>query len=63
MFDILGEGVVFHGYFSRLLVMLVYTFDVPFFPLPGFFLDLSINPYGEWRYLDGLGGLDYHCTW
>ena len=56
MFHILGLGVVFHGYFGWLLIMVVYTFDVPLFPLLVFLLDLHINPDGEWRYLDGLGG-------
>ena len=55
MFDILGLGVVFHYYFGFLLIMAFHTFDVPLFPLLGFFLDLHINLDGEWRYLDGLG--------
>ena len=63
MFDILGLGVVFHGSFGWLLIMVVHTFYFPWFPLLGFFLNLHINPDGEWRYLDGLWGLDYHCTW
>ena len=48
MFDILGLGVVFHGSFGWLLIMVVYTFDFPQFPLLGFVLDLHINPDGEW---------------
>ena len=48
MFDILGLEVVFHGYFGWLLIMVVYTFDFPWFPLLGFVLNLHINPDGEW---------------
>ena len=53
-------GGVFSWLFRWLLIMVVHTFDVPLFPL-GFVLDLHINPYGEWRYLEGLKGLDYHA--
>ena len=63
MFVILGLEVVFHGSFGWLLIMVVHTFDFPWFPLLGFVLNLQINPDGEWQYLDGLWGLDYHCTW
>ena len=63
MFDILGLGVVFHGSFGWLLIMVVHTFHVPLFPLLAFVMDLHINRAGEWQYLNGLGGLDYHCTW
>ena len=62
MFDILGLGVVFHGSFGWLLIMVVHTFDFPWFSLLGFVLNLHINLDGEWRYLDDLGGLNYHCT-
>ena len=55
MFDILGLGVVFYGYFRWFFIMVVHTFDVPLFPLLGFILDLHINLDGEWRYLDDLG--------
>ena len=48
MFDILGLGVVFHGSFEWLLIMVVHTFDFPWFPLLGFVINLHINPNGEW---------------
>ena len=35
---------------------------VPMFPLLSSVLELHINPDGEWKYLDGIGGLDYHFT-
>ena len=63
MFDILGWEVVFHGSFGWLLIMVVHAFHFPWFPLIGFVLKLHINPDGEWRYLNGLWGLDYHCTY
>ena len=48
MFDILGLGVVFHGSFGWMSIMVVHTFYFPWFPLLGFVINLHINPDGEW---------------